>query len=91
MRQYIWVEPGEKLTIIAREKDSKKVRAAVKRDYSGKLADGQISPAFYDRVVNLVTKGIIYDSILLADSVPSGVITIVSGVNVKTTKFSGDM
>lgn len=54
-RQYIWIEDGAALMIIARADDSRKVRAKIKSKYKEMLDAGVVSPEFYDRVMNLVT------------------------------------
>lgn len=86
MRQYIWIEDSSELTIIARSEDSKKVRKEVKAELSRLKDDKSISPAFYDRALNLATgKGNLTESITIADKNPSKVM-IIFAKNMKTYK-----
>ena len=55
MRQYIWIEDGAGIVVIARADDSRKVRTKLKTKYKEMLDAGVVSPKLYDRVMNLVT------------------------------------
>lgn len=86
-RQYIWVEDGGGLVVIARADDSRKVRAKIKSKYKELLDAGRVSPAFYDRVLSLVTgRGNLKESVSVDGNLKIDDFTIFYDGDMKTYK-----
>lgn len=89
MRQYIWIEDGGALMVIARADDSRKVRAKIKNKHKEMLDAGMVSPEFYDRVMNLVTgKGNLEESVSVEGHLKFEGLTIFVRGDVKTYIWS---
>ena len=87
MRQYIWIEDGGGLVVIARAADSRKVRAKIKNKYKEMLDTGVVSPAFYDRVLSLVTgRGNLTESVSVDGNLKFEDFTIFVDGDMKTYK-----
>lgn len=70
MRQYIWIDEANDLLVIARDVDSKKVRAFIKRSIKSDLESGVITSVLYDHIWSLITgSGNLVESVKMDPSV----------------------